>query len=130
MAERESLLVESVESVADRKIREAQREGAFDDLPGAGKPLPDRTYHPDWWVVDKLRREQVSFLPPALELRRDVERTLEGLKALHDEAAARAALETLNDRIRRAAAGTTRGPSLDVAPLDVEGRLAAWRASR
>jgi hypothetical protein len=129
MAERENLLVESVESVADRKIREAQREGAFDALPGAGKPLPDRGYHPDWWIVDKLRREQVSFLPPALELRRDVERTLESLPRLRDEAAVRAALEALNTRIRTAAASTTKGPPLDVAPLDVEQRLAAWRSA-
>jgi hypothetical protein len=129
MSERTHPILDGVESIADRRIREAQREGAFEDLPGAGRPLPDRPYHPDWWAADKLRREGVSFLPPALELRRDVERTLESVAGMNDERAARAALETLNARIRRAAATTTKGPPLDVAPLDVDAQLASWRAA-
>ena len=47
------------ESVVDRRIREAQEQGAFDDLPGRGKPLPGR-HGPDdehWW----LRKEIVTL---------------------------------------------------------------------
>jgi hypothetical protein len=42
------------ESHIDRKIREAQEQGQFDNLPGAGRPLSDhgREYDEDWWVKD------------------------------------------------------------------------------
>lgn len=131
MTERTFPLLHSVESITDQLIREAREKGAFDDLPGAGKPLDvSGPYDPDWWAKEKLRREQVSMLPPALELRRDVERVLESLPSLPDEASVRAALVALNGRIRKAAASTTSGPPVDVAPLDVEAHVAAWRASR
>ncbi|MEV4218944.1 DUF1992 domain-containing protein [Nonomuraea sp. NPDC049725] len=40
------------ESWVDRQIREAQERGEFDDLPGAGKPLPgaDKPYDEHWWI--------------------------------------------------------------------------------
>ena len=42
----------SWESWIDSQIRVAQEQGAFDNLPGAGKPLPniDQDYDPMWWV--------------------------------------------------------------------------------
>jgi hypothetical protein len=42
------------ESRIERQIREAQERGEFDNLPGAGKPLPDRgtAYDEDWWIKD------------------------------------------------------------------------------
>lgn len=54
------------ESWVDRQIREAQERGEFDDLPGAGKPLPDRgrPYEEMWWVKRKLRDENLCYLPP------------------------------------------------------------------
>ncbi|MEM8729506.1 MAG: DUF1992 domain-containing protein [Pseudomonadota bacterium] len=33
----------SFRSMIERQIRKAQADGAFDDLEGAGKPLPDRS---------------------------------------------------------------------------------------
>jgi len=40
------------ESWVDKQIREAQERGDFDDLPGAGKPLPHLgdPDDADWWV--------------------------------------------------------------------------------
>jgi hypothetical protein len=54
------------ESVVDRKIREAQERGEFDDLPGQGKPLPDagQEYVEDWWLNDLARREDLSGALP------------------------------------------------------------------
>ena len=50
----------------ERQIREAAERGEFDNLPGAGKPIADLDKPHDelWWVKDKLRREQLSYLPP------------------------------------------------------------------
>lgn len=51
------------ESLAERRIRAAMEDGGFDDLPGAGGPLPHagRPYEPGWWArahVERLRDER------------------------------------------------------------------------
>ncbi len=60
------------ESWIDRQIREAEERGEFDDLPGAGEPLPglDKPFDELWWVKDKLRREGLTYMPPSLAVRR------------------------------------------------------------
>ena len=41
----------SWESWIEAQIRVAMEQGAFDNLPGAGKPLPNLDqYDPLWWV--------------------------------------------------------------------------------
>jgi DnaJ-like protein len=42
----------SSETWIDAQIRVAREQGAFDNLPGAGKPLPNlgQEYDPLWWV--------------------------------------------------------------------------------
>ena len=67
----------SWESWIEAQIRVAREQGAFDNLPGAGKPLPnmDQEYDPMWWVKQLAEREQLSLLPPSLELLRKVERS-------------------------------------------------------
>ncbi len=42
------------ESWIDRQIREAMERGAFDNLPGAGRPL-DLDTSEDWWIKAKIR---------------------------------------------------------------------------
>ena len=54
----------SWESWIDRQIRQGVADGAFDDLPGKGKPLaefPD-FHDDDWWLKAKLRAERLSYL--------------------------------------------------------------------
>ena len=60
----------SWESWIDSQIRVAQEQGAFDNLPGAGKPIPSPGADAglDWWVKQLMQREQVSMVPPSLEL--------------------------------------------------------------
>jgi hypothetical protein len=121
----------SFESWIEQQIQQAQREGLFDDLPGKGRPLrEDDGSDPNWWAKQLLRREQVDFLPPALALRRSVERTLEALPSLGSERRARELLEALDAEIRRFNATATSGPPTTQAPLDVEEILAAWRRAR
>src|SRR5882757_9766316 len=78
----------SWETWIDAQIRVAAEAGAFDNLPGAGKPLPnlDQAYDPLWWVKQLVQREQISMLPPSLELLRKVKRELAAIEKLHDEA--------------------------------------------
>ena len=49
------------EPFADMIVREAIERGEFDNLPGKGKPLHlKRVGDPDWWIKDKLEREQLD----------------------------------------------------------------------
>ena len=118
--------------LAEERIQAAQSEGEFDNLPGFGKPIPgiDEPHDDLWWVKDKLKREQLSSLPPALAIRLDVEKSLEAIADLASEQHVRQAVATLNDRIRKASFGVTWGPPVDVVPLNVEEVLGNWRASR
>ena len=112
----------SYESWVDRQIREAVERGAFDDLPGAGRPLPGRgeAYDEDWWVKRKLEREQVSLLPPSLQLKRDAERALDEALAAPTEEAARRVLEAINARIRESHRFTPAGPPVLLRAYDVD----------
>ena len=90
------------ESWAERQIREATERGEFDNLPGAGQPIPglNGRDEPDWWVRGFLEREKISMpLPTSLALRREVANLPETLADVGDEATARQIVEDLNVRI-------------------------------
>jgi DnaJ-like protein len=118
-------LAETWESFAERQIREAQEAGEFDSLDGAGRPLGDldEPYDEFWWVKRKLRREQLSFVPDALAIRREAEAVLEALREVPTEREARDLLAELNERIGRTNAATVSGPPTTLAPLDIEETL-------
>ena len=120
------------ESLIDKQIREAQERGAFDDLPGAGKPIPnlDGPHDEMWWIKDKLRRENASSTPPTLLLRKEIERILESAAQERSEEAVRALVADLNLRIVDAIRRPMSGPPLNLVPLDVERVVVEWRQRR
>jgi hypothetical protein len=121
----------SFESWVEQQIQQAQRDGLFDDLPGRGRPLrTEDDADPYWWAKQLLRREQVDYVPPALALRRSVERALAALPSLRDEGRVRELLLSLDAEIRRFNATVTSGPPTTQAPLDVEEIVAGWRRAR
>jgi hypothetical protein len=121
----------SIESWVEQQIQQAQRDGLFDDLPGQGRPLQvDDGADPYWWAKQLLRREQVDYVPPALALRRSVEKALAALPSLSDEGRVRTLLAGLDAEIRRFNATVTSGPPTTQAPLDIEAIVASWRRAR
>jgi hypothetical protein len=117
----------------DRAIREATERGDFDNLPGAGKPLPKSSdgYDDDWWIKQLAAREDLSAaLPPALALRREVERLPAKLAHESTEKAVREFVEDLNARILVARRGPVEGPPVLMATVDVDAAVATWRAAR
>ena len=61
------------ELVVEERIREAIRAGAFDDLPGAGKPLvldDDRMVPEDVRMAYRILKN-AGFVPPELETRKE-----------------------------------------------------------
>ena len=119
------------ESWIEAQIRVAQEQGAFDNLPGAGKPLPNiLEYDPLWWVKNLAQREQISLLPPSLELLRKVERELATIEKLPDEAAVRHRVATLNVEIARVNSTVVEGPPTRLGPLDPDQVVGRWRRAR
>jgi len=117
------------DSYAEEQIRAAQEEGLFDNLPGFGQPIPgiDEPHDELWWVREKLKREKLSVLPPALVIKLDMEKTLARLPAIRDEREVRRELLELNERIRLAQRSAVWGPSCDVMPLEIEAVVEEWR---
>jgi hypothetical protein len=120
----------SWETWIDAQIRVARDQGAFDNLPGAGKPLANLNHDPDWWVKQLMKREQVSILPPSLELLRKVETELAAIENLHDEQAVRRRITALNVAIAKANATALEGPPTRLATLNVDKVVAKWRRTR
>jgi hypothetical protein len=122
----------SWETWIETQIRVAMEEGAFDNLPGAGKPLPSfgQEYDPLWWQKQLVKREQVSILPPSLELLRKVEAELAAIGMLEDEAAVRHRVAALNVEITKINATAVEGPPTRLSPLNVDQVVAQWQRKR
>jgi hypothetical protein len=122
---------ETYESFVERQIREAAEEGAFENLRGAGRPLPP--LHPEvegWWIKQRMKAEQLDHVPEALEIRREAERVLASLDAVGVEGEVRRRLRALDARIRKVNRTAIAGPPTTVAPLDVEALVRRWRERR
>jgi Domain of unknown function (DUF1992) len=121
----------SFTSWVDQQINEAAERGAFDDLPGSGKPLPNSRPADDGqaWLREYLRREGVSaeeLLPTPLKLRKEVERLAETVQDLRSEQEVREVVAGLNERImtwRR----IPLGPPLFLPLIDEQTMVSRWR---
>ncbi|WP_067183672.1 DnaJ family domain-containing protein [Microtetraspora niveoalba] len=123
----------SFESWIDRQIREATERGLFDDLPGAGKPLPDqgKPYDEMWWIKQKLREENLSMpLPGTLALRKEAEESLAAAAGARREAEVRRIVAEINEKIVEGTRKAMSGPPLNLAPFDVEKVVHDWRERR
>ncbi|HEX5138204.1 MAG TPA: DUF1992 domain-containing protein [Planctomycetota bacterium] len=118
------------EHYIDRLIREAQERGEFDNLPGAGKPIPglDKPHDELWWVKQLLEREEISLAPSTLALRKRVEQAIEAIRRASTEEQVRRLVADLNAEIARANSRAASGPPTDMAPLDPDETVRRWRA--
>jgi len=121
------------ESLIERQIREAQERGEFDNLPGAGKPLPGRgePYDENWWIKDLVRREELAGVAPtSLRIRKEVEELMDTVTRMPAESAVRRRVTELNERIVRARRGLVDGPPVALNTVDVEQVVREWRRRR
>lgn len=119
------------ESWVDRQVREAIERGEFDNLPGAGQPIPGLNGRDDedWWVKGLLEREGLSPpLPPALALRKEVAGIADILADVPDEAGVREIVADLNRRIAESHRRRLDGPAIVVGLVDIERAVAEWRS--
>ena len=89
--------------IAEERILDAQRAGAFDDLPGKGKPLNLEDLS---WVPEDLRigyhiLKNAHVLPPEAELLKDIHTLEDLLKHVEDEGQRRALAKSIQLKMIR-----------------------------
>ncbi|KAA3632181.1 MAG: DUF1992 domain-containing protein [Proteobacteria bacterium] len=99
-----------IDEIAEQRIREAIERGEFDNLPGKGEPvvLDDDTLVPDTLRVAYRILKNAGFVPPEVELRReidDVEQLLAGAIGPEQRDAAERRLRYLLTRLDLARGG-------------------------
>ncbi len=116
----------------DRAIREAAEAGAFDDLPGAGKPLPSSGFGGDDFLARWAAGEEggTSFLPMSLQLRKEGHDIDARVSTERSEQKVRELVEDLNARISNEIRMPTSTPPLAMRQLNADEVVARWQAER
>jgi hypothetical protein len=113
------------------QVQRAIERGAFDNLPGAGKPLPPLDDDPDWWLKKLIERERITgVLPEALQLRKDDAELDALLDRESSERVVRELLETFNRRVVNARRQLQGGPPVITPTRDVDAEVTAWRSRK
>src|SRR5947199_3139441 len=87
----------TLDLVAEEKIRDAMRDGVFDDLPGAGRPLAldDDTLIPSELRMAYRILKNAGCVPPGIEARKEAATLRKLISAATDDGARRRALAKL-----------------------------------
>jgi hypothetical protein len=121
------------ESWIDRQIREAQERGEFDNLRGAGQPIPGLGGREDenWWVKGLLERENLRPpLPGSLLLRNETVEIADTVADCVTEDQVREIVRDLNTRILNARRRGIDGPNIVIPNVDVDRVVHEWRERR
>ena len=100
------------DKIVEERIKNAQRKGDFQDLPGSGQPL---NLDDDNFVAEDLRLaykilKNADFVPPEIEIKKEIAKTEQLLTSLKDEREKYRILKKLNylimkfNTLRRASA--------------------------
>jgi hypothetical protein len=89
--------------IAEERIKEAQRAGAFDNLPGKGKPLEleDLSWVPEDLRIGYLILKNAHVLPPEAQLLKDIHTIEDLLKHVEDEGERRALAKSIQFKLIR-----------------------------
>jgi hypothetical protein len=110
--------------LADRRIEEAMREGKFDNLAGAGRPIDLEPMPADeatrwmWWAIRLLK--QNDFIPEEVRWHKALDRLREGMNSLTNEAQLPALVAQMNELVRKINTLGTNALKASVAPVDLE----------
>ena len=120
----------------EEQIRAGMERGEFEELSGRGKPLDgiepgvEVQRDEDWWLKAKLRRERLSYLPPTLAVRKELEQAREAIAVASREDVVRRIVADVNERIRDVNRRGADGPPSTLMPLDEDAVVAQWHARR
>lgn len=103
--------MQSFDAIAERRIREAQDRGEFDNLPGSGAPLAlddDPLVPEDLRVAYRLLKN-AGFIPPELAPHREIRNLEQLLQAADTDGERHHLLARINFLLTRTSAGRRRG---------------------
>ena len=91
------------QKIADRRIREAIKEGVFDDLDGAGEPLKleDDSQVPEDLRIPYKILKNAGYVPKEVALRNEIAQAEDLLAEMEDERAKYRQIKKLNFLIMR-----------------------------
>ena len=117
-------LESALRRLADKRIEDAMREGKFDNLPGAGKPLDlepmpaDENARMTWWMLRILKNN--NFTPEEVRWRRQIDRLKEELDAATTERRVEALVKQVNGLVHQLNTLGTNAINIAVAPISLE----------
>jgi hypothetical protein len=124
-------MIPGFERIVEERIKKAQYKGAFENLPGAGKPLnltSDQHIPEDLRLAYKILKN-ADCLPPEIELKKQIHRTEELLADMQDAHMRYRTIKKLNYLIMKLNAARNQDTRFDM-PQQYEGAIAQRMASR
>jgi len=123
-------MLKGFQKIIEERIRKAQEEGEFENLPGCGKPLPmDEPNVPEELRLAYKILKNAECLPPEIELKKEITQIEEILAGMTDTAEKYRTLKKLNFLILKL--NMSRGGSIRFEmPQYYESKLAAHMESR
>jgi hypothetical protein len=104
------------EKLIESRIKKAQVEGAFEDLPGSGQPLhleDDRHIPEDLRMAHKVLKN-ADCLPPEVQLRKEIRTTEDLLAGMTDTVQKYRTIKKLNFLIMKLNALKDANPAYDI----------------
>lgn len=110
--------------IAERRIKEAMEDGAFDNLKGAGMPL---SFEEETWIPEDLRLayrvlKNAGLIPPGLELRNEIINLQKLINTIDDDKERLKKLRELNYKLLKLDMIRKRPLNLEAFP-EYEGRI-------
>jgi hypothetical protein len=108
-----------IATIAERKILEAMARGEFDDLAGKGKPLAmddDPAGIPDEYRMAYRILKNAGFIPPEVELRKEIVTLRELLNTVEDDEERRKKRRELDCKLLKLSMTRKRPLDLDAFP--------------
>ena len=95
--------MDAVTRIAEERIRKAMEEGAFDDLPGSGKPIG---FEDETWIPEDLRLvyrilRNAGCIPPEIELKNEIITLRDLIETIDDDKEKLKRLRMLNFKIMK-----------------------------
>jgi len=111
-----ALMFPGFEKIIESRIKKAQDDGAFDDLPGRGRPLhleDDRHVPEDLRLAHKVLKN-ADCLPPEVQLRKEIRATEDLLVGMTDTANRYRTIKKLNFLVLRLNALRDTNPAFEI----------------
>ena len=117
-------LESALRRLAERRIEDAMREGKFDNLAGAGKPLDlepmpaDENARMTWWMLRILKGN--NFTPDEIRWRRQIDALKEELGKAATERRVEVLVGSINALVRQINTLGTNAINIAVSPVSLE----------